>query len=527
MQKYHPDKFKGDVAEGDRKAREISEAYATLSDADKRAAYDRAHRQNSGTASRKTKKSGEQESGNSKADAPNTPPGDPDHNETSGASDPPPPPPGDDADQSAAKPPALESASLGYVLSLAAVLLVVIFGGSLAFMNHGTQTSTPTDAAMSSEVSSSAPDPKPDASENQIVSWSAKTDGDPKVYHIGNLTLTLSSTGVQGSQKPTLHVQGPGSAEFNASGSDTVLNPSANIGVGKLDPEVAQSQVLIATFTGGAHCCVDLVVWEYSANNWTPVSVGSFDGDVPDVFPKDVDGDGIPDFVEYDNQFLYAFTNYAQSMAPPQIFNVTHGHVENASASPRYSKLYRADLKRSQAECSKHNNGGCAAFVADAARLGLYDWAWRVMLTNYDATSNWEYPAHCTTPLPSGVCPDGQSQKFGDFPSALQSFLVDAGYTKPAVVASVPAASDPSFDCSRVESANLKLICNNSDLALADRQLAATYKDAMARSSNPSQLQKEEQQWINRRNAVSPNVDIIKRMYFDRTNVLNSMAGVN
>ncbi len=39
--KYHPDRYKGDKAEGTEKFREVNEAYVVLTDAEKRAKYDK------------------------------------------------------------------------------------------------------------------------------------------------------------------------------------------------------------------------------------------------------------------------------------------------------------------------------------------------------------------------------------------------------------------------------------------------------------------------------------------------------
>jgi hypothetical protein len=89
-------------------------------------------------------------------------------------------------------------------------------------------------------------------------------------------------------------------------------------------------------------------------------------------------------------------------------------------------------MKDAEAACAMHNNGGCAAFVADAARLGQFDSAWAAMLKNYEAKSNWDYPKKCNVAgAAPGQCPKGQEQSFAKFPDALTWFLTDAGYIKP------------------------------------------------------------------------------------------------
>ena len=63
----------------------------------------------------------------------------------------------------------------------------------------------------------------------------------------------------------------------------------------------------------------------------------------------------------------------------------------------------------------RERNGQCAAYVADAARLGQAASAWRVMLAHYRHE-------------PAG------------YPAALRSFLVAEGYLTPAEASALPLA---------------------------------------------------------------------------------------
>ena len=161
---------------------------------------------------------------------------------------------------------------------------------------------------------------------------------------------------------------------------------------------------------------------ERDGKSWKEVPLGEWDGDVPDKIPADVDGDGTVDFVFYDNDFLYAFDSYAASFAPPQIFNVIAGRAVNVSTAPRYRKLYEADMASTKPECAKNQNGACAAFAADAARLDQFADAWKFVLANYDKTSDWE--THC-----AGATQHGDAKiKPRDYPQALRWFLEDNHY---------------------------------------------------------------------------------------------------
>jgi hypothetical protein len=79
----------------------------------------------------------------------------------------------------------------------------------------------------------------------------------------------------------------------------------------------------------------------------------------------------------------------------------------------------------------KQKNAACAAFVANASRLGRQEWAWDVMLAHYRQSTDWNFPTKCKAPLQQGVCPPGRSEQFREFPEALAWFLTDTGYTTP------------------------------------------------------------------------------------------------
>ena len=69
-----------------------------------------------------------------------------------------------------------------------------------------------------------------------------------------------------------------------------------------------------------------------------------------------------------DDRFLYLFAPYVGSRAPPQILNVIDGKVVDVSRSPRYRTVFQADMDSAEQGCLQHDNGACAAFVADGWR---------------------------------------------------------------------------------------------------------------------------------------------------------------
>jgi uncharacterized protein YecT (DUF1311 family) len=359
-----------------------------------------------------------------------------------------------------------------------------------------------------------------------MTSWRAASDG-TKTYSVDGITLTLSSrTGSDGNISPVLDLKAADGSTFEEAGVATPNPAAASFGVGNLDPVGPGNQILFTSFSGGAHCCTMISVLEEIGGAWKAIDIGSFEGEL-DQFPKDLDGGGAGDVVETDDRFAYAFASFAESYLPPKVYTIVRGQLVDASAAPRFAKLYRADMRGAQQSCLAHNNGACAAFVADASRLGLHDWAWQIMLTSYNPSSDWVLPTKCSVPLVNNACPTGQEQKFDNYPDALDWFLTDAGYvTSPALLgSSAPAAAaGPSFDCSRVQSDNLRLVCNTPDLAVADQALAAAYNEAMNRTTDRLALQNDERAWIARRAAAPADVDALKALYAQRIAELQALS---
>ncbi|HET7084140.1 MAG TPA: lysozyme inhibitor LprI family protein [Rhizomicrobium sp.] len=96
----------------------------------------------------------------------------------------------------------------------------------------------------------------------------------------------------------------------------------------------------------------------------------------------------------------------------------------------------------------------------------------------------------------------------------------------PSTSANTPASTateGPSFDCSRVTSEVLNLVCKTPELALADRQLAEAYKAARARSTTPDYLVRTQRQWIQDRTNSPAEVPYLLRMYRERIDYLNAL----
>lgn len=187
------------------------------------------------------------------------------------------------------------------------------------------------------------------------------------------------------------------------------------------------------TYTGGMHCCQQMRVVVRGATGLKMVDLGAYDGSEID-WPKDLDGDGNLDFVVRDDRFLYAFESYAASVAPPLVLNVIDGKRVDVSADPRFRKIFERAADETRKACIKDDypNGACAAWAANAARLGQLDAVWPVILAEYRKEPA-AWPDHCKVDRDADdQCPEGQLVEYPDYPTGLRAYLVALGYS-PAV----------------------------------------------------------------------------------------------
>jgi hypothetical protein len=196
----------------------------------------------------------------------------------------------------------------------------------------------------------------------------------------------------------------------------------------RLDPTSPALSIVMTSYSGGAHCCRDVQVATPSPVGWTVSQLGSFDNAPLMRPPRDLDGDGVADLVIYDSRFAYVFDSYAGSVQPMRIYAVRARQVVEVSREPRFRKALLADMASAEAGCREHGSGACAAYVADAARVGRFVQAWAVMLTAIDPKTA-EFPHEtCGGRISYGDCPPGQKGKLRDYPTALRLFLTETGY---------------------------------------------------------------------------------------------------
>ncbi|MGR6327496.1 hypothetical protein ACU5AX_00355 [Sphingomonas sp. XXL09] len=127
---------------------------------------------------------------------------------------------------------------------------------------------------------------------------------------------------------------------------------------------------------------------------------------------------GWPGFVLEAPGFNFSEECNACGRGIPMVLTLRQGRSVDISADPAVRRLFARDLPARRRLClstETERNGECAAFVADAARLGRVSAAWRVMLAHY-------------------------SRHTPDFPARLRAFLVNDGYVDPATAQTLPLA---------------------------------------------------------------------------------------
>ncbi|MNI30396.1 hypothetical protein D3C73_842430 [compost metagenome] len=334
--------------------------------------------------------------------------------------------------------------------------------------------------------------------EGQWIAW--KGDDLARTYRVGGYSLTVApivdSEGLPAAQ---LKIIAPDGAplDHQTSGSSWA---NLSFMVVQMDAGAPARQLIVADYSGGAHCCTQVTVFERRDGRWNRSELGSWDGDVP-ATPEDLDNDGRKEMVFVDQAFLYAFASYAESAAPPVIKQVHQGKISTLSTERAFRPTYAAYLEEVRPDCLAGSNGACAAFVATAARLGQLDAAWSLMLSAYDQASDWDLPKACRIRT-QDACPPEAELTFATYPEALQWFLGKNGYASPVYIEPLNAAG-PSFECGAARTVGERSVCTVPALAMQDRMLAMAYTRASALSRDRQALRVSQRSFLSSRNNLA------------------------
>jgi hypothetical protein len=135
-----------------------------------------------------------------------------------------------------------------------------------------------------------------------------------------------------------------------------------------------EPEVLVDVYTGGAHCCA---LTEIFAFNGTTYAGREADWGNPGYELQDLNRDGRPEFVSYDDAFSGAFTSYAASFWPPRVLDydaaTTSGFRDVTRGFPAVVRRNQRDALRTLRRARRQHYetlGAVAAYVADLYLLG-------------------------------------------------------------------------------------------------------------------------------------------------------------
>jgi hypothetical protein len=212
-------------------------------------------------------------------------------------------------------------------------------------------------------------------------------------------------------------------------------SPASLVQIAEMDPSNPYPEVLLSSFTGGAHCCnqIQVLTSDRRGQTWREVALGPFDGG--DSPAEDPLRNGRFLIVDVDNRFLYRFACYACSSAPARIWELQGDAFVDVSHRPEFKPIHRRNLQRMAEWFQQKNpqspNGFLAGYVTNKALVGeLYD-GWDRMTQRYEASSDWGL-TECKGELDSNGKCQGREIVYSSFPEALRAFLVDTGYIQPS-----------------------------------------------------------------------------------------------
>lgn len=205
---------------------------------------------------------------------------------------------------------------------------------------------------------------------NRMVEWSIHSG--PMMYRHDNFTVVVAPA------ESPLEDAGD-MVEVRVHSRGVALTP--NIvetryglgGLGIFDMGLAEPVLVVAPYSGGAHCCTHFDLLPLTAAPlWR--TAGGFDGDIFDL--DDVDGDGVFEIARPDPRFRHAEGATVGSWAAPLIVGFRDRQLTDVTHDLRYrSHLLRAETSAS-ADCGGGEGWfmeGCVAWGTIARRLGTYD----------------------------------------------------------------------------------------------------------------------------------------------------------
>lgn len=187
--------------------------------------------------------------------------------------------------------------------------------------------------------------------------------------------------------------QAPSANEYDRPSFDWNADNTSSFTVRDLNGD-KEPEVILDFFTGGAHCCTYSLMYHYDAKQKQYVESRAMWGNLGYRL-KDLDNDGKVEFLSADDRFAYAFTSYAGSGFPLQLWRFENG--EMVDVTRKYPKLVYNDAYRwwrifQQVDAEKSDvRGVLAAYLADKYLLGQQADGWNQLRKVYQGDDREEY----------------------------------------------------------------------------------------------------------------------------------------
>lgn len=156
-----------------------------------------------------------------------------------------------------------------------------------------------------------------------------------------------------------------------------------------------EPEVIADMYTGGAHCCRYSLIYQYDRDRQTYSETHMKWGNLGYQL-RDLDRDGKLEFYSADDRFAYAFTSYAASAFPIQIWRFKDGEMSDITR--QYSKEIYADAYRLwqlyqkiRTEEDAEVKGVLAAYLADKYLLGQQEDGWNQLRKVYQESDREEF----------------------------------------------------------------------------------------------------------------------------------------
>ncbi|MBD2496443.1 hypothetical protein [Nostoc sp. FACHB-280] len=209
----------------------------------------------------------------------------------------------------------------------------------------------------------------------------------PEEYQYKNVRLQISRAG-----KVVLDQKLPQESEYDRPVGG-IYEKEDKLPILDLDGD-KEPEVIADFFTGGAHCCTYSLIYRYDKKSQKYTQIRQDWGNGAYRF-QDFDKDGIIELESRDDRFAYAFTAYAASAYPLQIWQYRQGKMVDVTR--RYPKLiygHASELWKTYTEIRQQGDDGkgfLAAYLADKYLLGQAEDGWKRVRQAYTKSDRAQY----------------------------------------------------------------------------------------------------------------------------------------